>query len=376
MAGGWPSISRRHADRRPRASRSIRVLTAAREWTSAALQRSWRRVRIQSWSIFQQALAGTVAWVIADRVIDHHQPFFAPIAAVVGLNASLGQRGINALKLLLGVFVGIAVGEATILTVGGGVGRLPVALLLAMCLATALGGTNVSRAQAAIGVILTVTLSQGEAGINRMVDALIGAGVALVFSQLLFPPEPLRLLRRAEAASLRQLSQGLAMTASASERQDGDTGADALHLLWEVRNHLAELGQARSASRRVVRHSLTWRRRHAPVVRATQDTAHLDSLAATCQTVARTALAADADDQRRLAPVLEELARVLKMLAEDPLSSEVRQRAAERAAHTGEELPPLTRPELGPAIAAAVVAVQLLIDDILIFAGVEHPPVA
>ncbi|MGN6871686.1 MAG: FUSC family protein [Solirubrobacteraceae bacterium] len=351
------------------------MLTAPRERASAILARGWRRVRIQSWSIVQQAVAGTVAWVIASRLVKHHVPFFAPIAAVAGLNAPLGRRGTNALKLLLGVFIGIAVGQATIITIGGGVGSLPVALFIAMCLAAALGGTNLTRAQAAIGVILTVTLSQSETGINRLVDALIGAAVALGFSQLLFPPDPLRLVRRAEAASLRQLSHGLAMTATASERSDRDAGVDALQLLWKVRDQLAELGQARRASRRVVKHSLMWRRRRAPVVRVTEDTAHLDSLAATSQTVARTVLAADADDQRRLAPAVEDLARVLGKLADDPGSSQVRQRAAEQATQVGDELPALTRADLGPALAAAVVALQLLIDDILIFVGVEDPPV-
>lgn len=333
-------------------------------------------MRAQGWSIFQQALAGTVAWVIAARIIEHHQPFFAPIAAVVGLNAPVGRRGTNALKLLLGVFVGIAIGEATILTVGGGVGRLPVALLIAMCVAAALGGTNVTRAQAAIGVILTVTLSQGEAGIDRAVDALIGAAVALVFSQLLFPPDPVRLVRRAEAASLRQLSRGLALTARATEASDRNVGAEALGLLWETREQLAELGQARRASHRVVAHSLTWRRRRAPVVRAAEATAHLDSLAATCQTVARTTLAADVADQRRLAPALDALADLLKLVAENPGSSEVRQHAAERATQLGDEIPSFTEPTLSAALAAALVTVQLLIDDVLIFVGAEVSPVA
>jgi hypothetical protein len=338
---------------------------------SALLEQGWRRIRAQGWSIFQQALAGTVAWLIASRLIEHHQPFFAPIAAVVGLNAAVGQRGINALKLLLGVFIGIAVGEATIVTVGGGVGRLPPAMLVAMLIAAAVGGTNVTRAQAAIGVILTVTLSQGEAGIDRATDALIGAAVALAFSQLLFPPDPLRLLRRAEAASLRQLSRGLAMTASASEQHDRDAGSDALHLLWEVRDHLGELGRARTASRRVVDHSLTWRRRRVPVVRATEDTEHLDALAATCQTVARTALAAGADSQERLAPALREIAGVLAMVSENPGSSDVRQHAAERATKLGDELPAFNEPRLSTGLAAALVTVQLLIDDVLTFVGAD-----
>jgi hypothetical protein len=245
-----------------------------------------------------------------------------------------------------------------------------------MCLAAALGGTNVTRAQAAVGVILTVTLSRGQAGLDRVVDALIGAAVALTFSQLLFPPDPLRLVRRAESASLRRLSRGLAMTASAVERHDPEAGADALHLLWDVGDQLAELRQARRASRRVVEHSLTWRRRRAPVVRAAEDTAHLDSLAATCQTVARTVLAAGADGQMLLAPAVDALARTLDMLAEHPESSEVRQRAAGRAAHVGDELPTLTDPALAPPLAAAVVAMQVLIDDVLIFVGVEESPVA
>jgi hypothetical protein len=165
------------------------------------------------------------------------------------------------------------------------------------------------------------------------------------------------------------------MTANASEQHDYEAGMDALRQLWSTRDHLAELGQARRASQRVVKHSLTWRRRRARVLRAAQDTAHLDSLAASCQTVARTALAADANDQRRLAPAIGELARVLNRLADDPVSSELRQHASEQATHLGDELPSLTRPEGGRALAAAVVALQLLIDDVLIFVDVEDSPV-
>ena len=59
-----------------------------------------------AWLLLQQALAATLAWLIASRVMQHHIPFFAPIAAVVALNTSLGQRGTNAVRLLIGVAVG------------------------------------------------------------------------------------------------------------------------------------------------------------------------------------------------------------------------------------------------------------------------------
>ena len=52
-------------------------------------------------------------------------------------------------------------------------------------------------------------MADGEAGFQRLVDALIGAGVALVFTQIRFSPEPVALLRRAEAAALADMADGL-----------------------------------------------------------------------------------------------------------------------------------------------------------------------
>ena len=79
----------------------------------------------------------------------------------------------------------------------------------------ALGGARVAVAQAAAAAILTVTLVDGEGGMERLVDALIGTGVALVFSQFLFSPEPLRFLRRAETDALSNMARALRLTAQA-----------------------------------------------------------------------------------------------------------------------------------------------------------------
>ncbi|MGE5763049.1 MAG: hypothetical protein ACM3ZF_03935 [Mycobacterium leprae] len=75
-------------------------------------------------------------------------------------------------------------------------------------------------AQAAASAILTVTAAGGEVGPQRLVDALIGAGVALVFSQILFSPKPIALVRRAEASALARIADGLERAARALERCD------------------------------------------------------------------------------------------------------------------------------------------------------------
>jgi hypothetical protein len=56
-----------------------------------------------------------------------------------------------------------------------------------MTAARAVGGARIAMAQAASGAILTVVVANGEAGTERLEEALIGAGVALVFSQFLSP---------------------------------------------------------------------------------------------------------------------------------------------------------------------------------------------
>lgn len=70
--------------------------------------------------LLQQTAAATIAWLIADLVLGQSDPFFAPLAAVVGLNAPLGERGRNTLRLVLGVVVGILTGELAIAVIGGG----------------------------------------------------------------------------------------------------------------------------------------------------------------------------------------------------------------------------------------------------------------
>ena len=58
-----------------------------------ASSRAVRRTAADTWPLLQGTAAATAAWAIAKYVLDHEQPFFAPIAALVALNAAVGERG-------------------------------------------------------------------------------------------------------------------------------------------------------------------------------------------------------------------------------------------------------------------------------------------
>jgi fusaric acid resistance family protein len=323
-----------------------------------------------AWPLLQGTAAATAAWVIAKYVFDHEQPFFAPIAALVALNTSLGERGLNAVRLLQGVFLGIIVGEATLATLGGGYGSMAASILVATTLARTFGGIRIVIAQAAVSAILTVSLADAEAGLERLTDALIGAGVALVFSQLLFSPEPVGLLRRAEAAALERMARGLALTARALEQDDDELAEQAIDELRELPDDVAELHRVRRASSRVARRTLVWRGHSALVVHESENADHLDLLAGSCLLLVRFAPSLTPPEQRALEPSVRGLAGVLGQLAQGLGDREVRQLAADRALEVANAVSSTDAPA-GSTLALSVTGVRLVSTDLMVFAGVD-----
>jgi Fusaric acid resistance protein-like len=290
----------------------------------------WRPRRLtvtDLWLVLQQTAAGTVAWLVATYLVHHHEPFFAPIAAVVALNTQLGERGLNALRLLLGVLTGIAVGEVALGLLGSGYVPLALSLFVAMAAARAFDAARIVTAQAASAAILTVATASGEGGPERLGDALIGAGVALVFSQLLFTPRPVALLQRSEEAALHAVAEGLTLTARAVEGDDEALAEQAVAVLRDLGGPLSELARTRRASRRVVAHSPWWRGQKGRVVRESENAGVLDLLGGSALMLARTALTTRGD-RDRVAGEVRVLAQVIRALSAAPGEREVRQRAA------------------------------------------------
>jgi hypothetical protein len=189
-----------------------------------------------------------------------------------------------------------------------------------------------------------------------------------VFSQLLFSPEPVALLRRAESAVLEDMGDGLELTARALERDDERLAEQALSSMRDLRDRLAEVSRMRRASRRVVRHSLAWRMRMAPVVRERENAGHLDLLGGSCLMLTRIMLAMNAPDRRRLAPSVRELAGAVAELAEKPGNRPTRQRSADRALAIARRAAG-SAPQSQAALAASV-ATQMVATDVMVFCGV------
>jgi hypothetical protein len=172
--------------------------------------------------IAQSAVAAGIAWELALQIPNHGRPFFAPIAAVIGLAADRGRRGRQAIDMIVGVGLGILIGAAIVAVAGVGAWQLIVGTAVALIVPTALGARPIIRTQSAASAILIVALHVPGTNVawQRLIDALIGGGIAILLARFLFPVDPLDLVRREAAALRRQLADLLETLARALE--DGD----------------------------------------------------------------------------------------------------------------------------------------------------------
>ena len=139
----------------------------------------WRSVAAP---VVQAALAAGLSWFVAVHLFGHRAPLFAPVAAIVCIDMTLGQRLRRAIELILGASVGLGVGALLICAIGTGPWQIAVVVALATSVTVLLDGRAVINVQAAVSAILVVTLygPADTSGIDRLFDGLIGAAVGLV----------------------------------------------------------------------------------------------------------------------------------------------------------------------------------------------------
>lgn len=179
------------------------------------------RWRSKSFVVAQCAVAAGVAWFIAADVLGHPTPFFAPIAAVLGLGTSYGQRLRRVAEVAVGVAVGVLIADLLVLEIGTGAWQLVLIVVLSMSAALLLDGGQLLVTQAAVQSIVVATLAPSPGGaFVRWTDALVGGSVALVAATLV-PSAPLRRPREQAAVVVRKVAALL--RASAEVMGDGDT---------------------------------------------------------------------------------------------------------------------------------------------------------
>ena len=190
------------------------------------------RWRTKRWQIAQCAIAAGVAWFVAKDLMGHTTPFFAPVAAVVSLGTSYGQRLRRVAEVTIGVAIGVFGADLLVHFIGQGGWQITLVVAMAMTAAILLDSGQVFVIQAAVqSIVVTTLLPDPGAAFTRWTDALIGGAVALVAATVV-PAAPLRRPREQAAKVMRKVRDLL--QAASDVMVDGDVDR-AMALLTEAR---------------------------------------------------------------------------------------------------------------------------------------------
>ncbi len=232
----------------------------------ASLRSRLARVSAKRWQIAQCAAAAGVAWLIAANLLGHPTPFFAPVAAVVSLGTSYGQRLRRVAEVTTGVALGVLLADLLAIMIGSGWWQLTLVVALAMTSALLITSGQTFVTQAAVqSIIISALVPAPSDALVRWSDALVGGGVALVAATLV-PAAALRRPRERAAIVVRKIS---ALLRGAGKVMVDGVAERGLELLADARatdSLIRELQDAADEGMAVVSSS-PFRIRHRPDIR-------------------------------------------------------------------------------------------------------------
>jgi uncharacterized membrane protein YgaE (UPF0421/DUF939 family) len=350
------------------------VAPRAARRSRASVRRRVDRWRNRAFFIAQCSLAAATAWALARYVVGHQQPFFAPVAAMVCLGFSFGQRLRRVAEVMVGVAVGVGVGDLFVKLFGTGVIQIVFVVALAMSVAVLLGAGNLMTTQAGVqAAIVTTLLPNPGAGFSRWLDAALGGVVALAAATIA-PAAAIRRPRQQASEVLNELAAILVETAEGLRTDDADAVTDALRRARASESLLDDLRSAAEEGVAVVRMS-PFRRRHRGRVQQIADlVVPLDRAIRNVRVLVRRAAVSVWRDERmpdEYPMLLERLADGTRLIAESLFEP-----AADVAAHRvlgelGRRTAELPTP---PGLSAVVVLGQIrsTIVDLLELTGTTY----
>jgi uncharacterized membrane protein YgaE (UPF0421/DUF939 family) len=220
-----------------------------------SLQRRVARWRSRGFLIAQCAVTAGLAWWLAIELLHHQAPFFAPVAAILVLNVTYGNRLRRGVEVAIGVALGVFVGDVFVHLFGTGVWQIMVVVALAMSLASLVGAGQLMTIQAAVQSIIVITLLPVPSqAFGRWLDAVVGCALALLVATIA-PSAPLR-KPGILAAQLLQEMAGVLRAVVDALRHGDPAAAD--QVLERARDGVAQLKALQDAADEglaVVRHS-------------------------------------------------------------------------------------------------------------------------
>jgi len=350
------------------------VIEQARHRVVRHLRRRSAALRVAAVPVVQMGIAGSLSWWIAHDLFGHTSTYFAPVASTIVLSVRPGPRTRRAFEMVLGIAIGIGVGDLIVREIGTGALQIGLIIVLAVSAAILLGAGVMIASQAASTAVLVAAIPAPGAAPTRFVDALIGGFVGLAVLAVV-PRNPVSPVRRAVDAFLDETAGVFEAAAAALEAGDGEQATEILHRAGELgtlgdRFELL-LRQGRETARLA---PIRWTLLPA-LDRYTQAAPHIDSLARGARVLSRAARAAcetGTDVPAALPGAIRELAQAIRELGPLLAGSDDDSDLVEHALHAAATATGTLDDEPALAVGVVVSAIRSAAVDLLRALGVER----
>ncbi|PZG41744.1 hypothetical protein C1I98_20895 [Spongiactinospora gelatinilytica] len=244
-------------------------------------------------AIVQSAVGSAVAWIVAVQLLGHAHPLFAPISVMICVGVGLGNRLRRVAELVVGVTLGVGIGDLLVSWIGSGPWQMALVIALAMAVAGLLNSGELFVTQVGSSAVLVAMLVPGEdvGGLDRMADALTGGVVGLIAVALL-PASPVAIAGRHLSQLLDALSTVLERAADAIDQRDADLAAEALEKGRTTQSLVEEFTAALVNSKEITMISPLRRHHRARLVRYETAALPVDLALRNARVLARRTLAA------------------------------------------------------------------------------------
>ena len=340
-----------------------------------SMKRRLLRLRSRIFFIVQCSVSAGLAWWFTTDVLKHPSPYLAPVAAIVCLGMTFGQRYRRVIEVTVGVALGVLIGTAFAHFFGAGPWQIIVVAAISMCLAALLGAGVLISTQAAIQGLIVVTLVVDPeiGGFDRWLDALVGAVIALLAATVA-PASPIGKPRVLATKIVTNLGGIIADAAKAYRNSDGKLAATTLRRARASESDFDQFDAATKEGLAVVRLS-PFHRRNAPGVQEIAQLAGpLDRAMRNTRVLVRrigTALWRQEAIDPRVIELLSDLSILTGQLAEPIKSGEGSESMRGRLvtiANTSNDLP------IESSLSSAVVVAQMrsIVVDLLELTGLSY----
>lgn len=201
-------------------ARFTEILRTTEQNTRQFIREGIHRVQADFFQSVQIVAASMGAWLFAERILGHHEPIFAPVAALVSLGYVSGAKhSRRILEVSFGVTLGILIGDLLLILLGHGTWQAAVVLFLTVIIARFIDKGIIFTIQLSFQACFTLLLPVPDDAFTRSFDGLVGGAFAFL-AMYLMPRDPRKNPRERATALMDAFAKVFTLSSEAIRHYD------------------------------------------------------------------------------------------------------------------------------------------------------------